>query len=261
MQTTESKPQRVQFLCNEARGRSLRYTNGPAPPDLFERQRWKMANLHLLLIDSIQGIYDQVDTITEAQQEAFISYSYLCEQALHQYRWLQENVIFPMLSHEFQDHALKGQTSFSEPMERWEGYLESLLALEKTQGGEALPSKTGHKAVYDGNRMKRCIEDLSEPLFVHMKNEIGWLVPQKIRASGLPLGKLKRLKELEADHFCNDVDRFSFGYWLVAHLRPGSQFPEMPWVVKEVLLPWIFYWKYRSAWQFAPKHSYVGKTE
>jgi hypothetical protein len=73
-----------------------------------------------------------------------------------------------MVSPEFQCDVLEEHAAFSDAMERWEEYLESLLGLEKNGDGKAVPSKTKPMAVYDGKRMKRCIEDLSEPLFIHV---------------------------------------------------------------------------------------------
>ncbi|PVF94250.1 hypothetical protein CPB86DRAFT_818140 [Serendipita vermifera] len=264
MQAKETREQRIHSLCNEAREKFLQYSAGPAPPDLFVRSRWTMSNVHLLLTDSIQSVYDQADTITEAQQDAFIHYTYFCEQAsvtaLHHHHWFEETVAFPMVSPEFTCDVLEEHAAFSEAMERWEEYLESLLGLEKNNERKAVPS-TKPKAVYDGKRMKKCIEDLSEPLFVHLMHEIDWLAPDAMRASGLPLSKLERLQEVETHHFSQEVDPFSFGCWIITHLRPGSQFPQMPWLVKKVLLPWVFYWKYRSAWQFAPDYSTTGKSQ
>ncbi|CAG8686884.1 6792_t:CDS:2, partial [Acaulospora colombiana] len=269
MQTTETKEQRVYDLCNEARQKFLQYSGGPAPPDLFVQARWSMANVHLLLTDAVQNIYDQAESITEAQQSAFIQYAYFSEQVLHHHHWFEETIAFPIISPEFQCDILEEHAAFSDAMERWEEYLESLLGLEKNKDGKAVPSLNKTKAVYDSKRMKRYIEDMSEPLFVHLMHEIDWLAPENIRTSGLPLSKLERLKE----------DPFTFGCWVVAHGRPELQFPEMPWLGKKVLFPWVFYWKYRSvsgvtllrvqnwslilsqAWQFAPKYPIVEKSQ
>ncbi|PVF94253.1 hypothetical protein CPB86DRAFT_789234 [Serendipita vermifera] len=261
MQTHDSEAQRLHNIFDEARQKFQKYSPGPAPADLFERAQWTMSNAHLLIVDSIQSVYDQADTIRENQQAAFVQYSYICQQSLHHHHWFEETIAFPMLEPEFKCDVLEEHALFSEAMDRWEKYLEELLGLEKGEGGKAVPVKGKARATYDGKRMKKCIEDLSGPLFTHLQHEIDWLAPEKIRACGLPLSKLEQLEASSEHHFQNETDPFTSGVWSVIHARPGSYFPPMPWFVKKILMPWVFCWKFRAAWQFAPRYNKTAKRE
>ncbi|PVF94252.1 hypothetical protein CPB86DRAFT_828738 [Serendipita vermifera] len=259
MQNHSSESARLNAIFVEARQKFQKYGRGPRPVNLFDRFQWVMSNVHLLLVDSIQNIYNQADDIPEHQEEAFSLYCYICQQSLHHHHWFEENHAFPMLEPEFKCDVLEEHALFSAAVDRWEEYLEDILGLEKKVVHKGLPPRGKPRATYDPKKMKKCIEDLSGPLFVHLQHEIDWISPDKLRGCGLPLSKLEAAENAANQYFSKEVDSHMLGYWTVRHARPEAYFPGMPWFVKKILMPWVFYWKYRSAWHFAPNFSETDK--
>jgi hypothetical protein len=73
-----------------------------------------------------------------------------------------------MLEPEFKCDVLEEHAAFSEALHRWEEYLEAILGFEEKLPVRGLPEKGKPRASYDGKKMKKCIEDLSVPLFTHV---------------------------------------------------------------------------------------------
>ena len=89
-----------------------------------------------------------------------------------------------------------------------------------------------------------------------LKAEIGYLDPAKVRATGLPQEKLEKMNAATEAHLQNEVDPFSFLVHGCLHVPPTmAQFPPIPALVRKVLVPWVFYWRYKSLWKYVPNYT------
>jgi hypothetical protein len=86
-----------------------------------------------------------------------------------------------------------------------------------------------------------------------LKAEIGYLDPAKVRATGLPVEKLEKMNAAFEKHLQSEVGPSTYLVHGCLHIPPTmAQFPPIPTLVRKILVPWVFYWKHRSLWKYAP---------
>lgn len=77
-------------------------------------------------------------------------------------------LLVPALAPEFQCDAISEHAAFGEGMDRWQAYLASILGLVKNDEGKLIPNPNVTKAPYNAQKMRKCIEDMSTPLLIHV---------------------------------------------------------------------------------------------
>lgn len=73
-----------------------------------------------------------------------------------------------MVEPEFKCDVLEEHAQFAKAMDHWEAYVTSVLGLSKNKQGKWVPNPSLTKVAYNAQTMKKCIEDLSGPLLVHV---------------------------------------------------------------------------------------------
>lgn len=139
--------------------------------------------------------------------------------------------MFPAMEPEFCSPAIEEHALFADGLHNFEKYLEDILGWEKNEKGKAVPVPGKAKLPYDADKIRVMLEEMMEPLFSHvsrlrrghrfsndqsltlvisqLKKEIGYIDPDKIRATGLSKEKLENLSKVADAHFQNDVVRTS----------------------------------------------------
>jgi hypothetical protein len=78
-----------------------------------------------------------------------------------------------MMAPEFECDAISEHAQFGEGMNRWKAYLTSILGLAKNDEGDLVPYPNATKSSYDAKKVRKCIEEISEPLLVHVSQPYG----------------------------------------------------------------------------------------
>jgi len=76
--------------------------------------------------------------------------------------------LVPALEPEFTCPAVEEHATFSDAMHNLEHYLEGVCGFEKNEKGHAVAIQGKQKTAFDGANIKRLIEELCEPLFIHV---------------------------------------------------------------------------------------------
>jgi hypothetical protein len=78
-----------------------------------------------------------------------------------------------MMAPEFQCDAVSEHAQFGEGMDRWQAYIASILGLTKNDKGDLVPDPNVTKAPYEAKKMRKCIEDITDPLLIHVSQFYG----------------------------------------------------------------------------------------
>lgn len=226
------------------------------PRDPYEKIRWEMAGVHQFLLDGLHNMYILAETIPTREEQNFGFYCYCAIQNIFHHHHLEETYIFPKLEPEFKTDVLSEHAAFHKALEDINTYILEVLGVDagKTYG-QTVPAPHKQKVPYDGKKLKTYLEALAGPLLTHLQHEIGWLEPEKIRASGVPA---ERFAEIDANiqrQLKTSYDPHTVFVWAYGHVAPYSYFPDLPWFLVKVLLPWVWYWRHRASWKFFPDYS------
>jgi len=212
-----------------------------------------------MFVESLQNIYRQAETIPPSEERNFAYFAYIALAMIHQHHHLEETSLFPSLEPEFKTDVLDEHATFSQGIHDIEEYLKSVLGVEGGKlYGQIVPAPEKTRLPYDGAKLKRLLESFATPLFTHLNHEIDWLAPENIRASGVTIEKLQAAYRAEEEHVQNELDPYSIHVHAMGHVPPYCQFPALPWFVKKILIPWVFWWKHRALWKFLPTWSANG---
>jgi len=210
-----------------------------------------MAGAHGVITEGLDVIWKTVDKVPQDDETNFLGYALQVVEFVEHHHWYEETIMFPMMAPEWTSSAIEEHTLFAKYLEEFEHYLHAVLGLEKNAAGKAVASKNA-KVPYEKEKLKEIMRNLVGPLYSHLKKEIGYLEPQAIRDSGLPLAKLEKLEARGSKHFASEVDPFTYLVFGVTAVHPSSGFPPAPGFVKKVLVPYVFWWKNKNLWKYKP---------
>lgn len=225
---------------------------GSVPKDIYKAQHWEMAGAHACLMNGLLSVYEQATTVSKDKEQDFIGYALLwCATLDHHHEW-EETLYYPMFEPKFDTSFIVAEhETFTAGTIALEEYLISTLPSGAKYGfGKTAP--THSTVVYDGNKVRSLIDAFSEPLATHLMQEIGYIEPEKIRASGLTEDEMKHISGTSNKHMLN-MPPTTFLSYTVLITPKYSQFPPAPGFVKSFLVPYMFSLPTRRFWQFAPK--------
>ncbi|KAG8818297.1 hypothetical protein FRC17_010882 [Serendipita sp. 399] len=247
-----------QFIdsCNKSRALFAKYCSEPLPKDPYAKLRWEMAGVHAFMTDAFQNIYQLADKIPPSEEQEFAFFCYCATQSLEHHHHLEETHIFPKLAPEYKTDVIDEHAAFSEGLHEFDSYLLAVMGAEKGEKcGQAISIPSKFKEPYNGTKIKQLLESFAAPLFTHLQHEIGWLDPEILRESGLPLSRLAEIDKLIEEHIKNELDGPSALVFGLYHVPPYCQAPDLPWFVRKVLVPYVLYWKHRKSWRWFPDYS------
>jgi len=232
----------------------MKPARGPQPKDIYQAQLWEMAGAHAFLMNALLHVYEQAPTIPKEKQKDFVEYCLQWVAALdHHHHW-EETIYYPLYSPKFNTDAIVAEhESFHAGVEALKAYLVSCLPAGTSWGyGETVP-KDGHsQQVFDADKFRELVDNFVNELSTHLKQELGYLDPAKVRASGLTEKEMEHIASVSEKHM-KSMPPHTFLTYVVIHTPKGSDFPPIPGPVRSVLVPYVFYWPNRRLWQFAPK--------
>lgn len=225
---------------------------GSCPRDIYEAQHWEMAGAHACLMNGLLSVYEQATTVPKAKEQDFVGYALLwCATMDHHHEW-EEELYYPMYNPKFDTSFIVAEhATFHDGSVAFEDYLVSTLPAGAKYGfGKTAPAH--EQAPYDGARVRELIDAFAAPLATHLIQEITYIEPEKIRASGLTEAEMKHISDVSSKHMLG-MPPTTFLAYTVLITPKYSQFPPAPGFVKSVLVPYVFSLPTRRFWQFAPK--------
>ncbi|CAG7849990.1 SubName: Full=Uncharacterized protein {ECO:0000313/EMBL:CCA67289.1} [Serendipita indica DSM 11827] len=242
--------------CNHARALFAKYCSEPAPKDVIAKLRWEMSGVHTFLLDGVQNAYNLADTIPPNEHQNFAFYCYCITQNIDRHHHVEEEHIFPQLEPEFKTDVIDEHAAFHQTLADLDDYLRQVLGIqEQNPDMDTISPKFKKGIPYDAEKLKRYLEQLSGPLITHLEHEIEWLDPERLRACGVTPEKVKPIFAQVEQHIKESIKPQSLLVFAAYHIPPYCQFPEMPWVLLKVLVPWVFWWKHRASWKYIPDYS------
>ncbi|RDB20005.1 hypothetical protein Hypma_012884 [Hypsizygus marmoreus] len=225
---------------------------GPQPKDIYAAQHWEMAGAHAMLVNALLNVYEKSSSVPQDKVQAFIEYALQWYAALdHHHRW-EENIYYPLYSPKFSTETIVAEhETFHSGVEKLREYLTSCLPAG-TVWGYSQTVGPQEQQKFDDVHFRTLIDDFADALVTHLVQEIGYLEPEKIRASGLTEGEVKHIADVSEKHM-KSMPPFTFLIYTIIHTPKESGFPPVPGFVRNFLAPYIFYLPNRRLWQFAPE--------
>ncbi|THH33342.1 hypothetical protein EUX98_g826 [Antrodiella citrinella] len=223
---------------------------GPAPKDHYVAQHWAMAGAHSFLLNGLISIYEQAATILEKNVD-FVGYALQWTGAIHHHHHIEETVYFPMFNPKFDTSFAEAEHgTFTGNLEAFESYLVSCLP-SGTKYGLGLVAKPHNQQTYDGAHVCALIDGFGDALCKHLLQEIGYMEPDKLRASGLTEQEIKAISTTSLKH-SKALPLTTLVTYAVLLSPKEIQFPPFPPFLRYIV-PRVLAIPNRHYWQFAPK--------
>ncbi|PCH42152.1 hypothetical protein WOLCODRAFT_137733 [Wolfiporia cocos MD-104 SS10] len=211
-----------------------------------------MAGAHAMLMNGLLNVYQQATGVPKNKESDFVGYALQWVAALEHHHDWEENIYYPLFNPKFNTSSIVAEhATFTDGMHRFEEYLTSCLPAGAKWGyGKVVGPH--EQQPYDGEKLRSLVDAFVHPLTTHFMQEITYLEPAKIRASGLTESEVKHIAAVSDKHMM-EMPPFTFLIYTILHTPPSSGFPPAPGFVKNVLAPYVFYVPNRRYWRFAPK--------
>jgi len=228
-------------------------SSGSQPQDIYAAQQWEMAGAHAMLMNGLLSVYEKSSSVPEGKVQLFVEYALQWVAALeHHHEW-EENLYYPLFAPKFNtDTIVAEHEAFHGGVTSVRDYLVSCLPAGTTWG-YSQTAGPHEQQKFDDAHLRNLIDGFVPELSTHLHQEIGYLDPEKLRASGLTEAEVKHIAEVSEKHM-KSMPPFTFLIYTIIHAPKGSGFPPVPGPVKNFLAPYIFYLPNRKLWQFAPKN-------
>jgi len=142
--------------------------------------------------------------------------------------------------------------TFTPGLDELQDYLVSCLPSGAKYGTGDI-AKPHNQQTYDGAHVCEVIDGFTEDLCKHLLQEISYLQPEKLKASGLTEADLKAIADESLKH-SKTLPLTTLVTFAVLVAPKGVQFPPLPFFLRKYAVPHILAWPNRHLWQFAPKH-------
>ncbi|KAG6828495.1 hypothetical protein H0H92_007811 [Tricholoma furcatifolium] len=226
--------------------------SGTQPKDIYDAQQWEMAGAHAMLMNALLNVYEKATTIPKDKAQDFVEYALQWVAALdHHHHW-EENVYYPLYSPKFNtDTIVAEHETFHAGVKNLKAYLVSCLPGGTTWGYSQVVGAHEQQA-FDGKQLQTLVDAFVNELSSHLIQEISYLEPSAVRASGLTEAEVKHIADVSEKHM-KSMPPATFLVYTIIHTPKESQFPPVPGFVRTMLAPYVFYVPNRRLWQFAPK--------
>jgi len=170
-------------------------------------------------------------------------------QITHHHHQLEEDWWFDGLKGAVpKEDIVHEHDGFRQEIHDMESYLVSCLPAGTKWGPYDDVVRTASSETFDPQRLEKIIEALVAVFLDHFCAEPGYLATAPIRT------KLTHEEMLAHNHLSEQYiikQPPSFHVWSYLH-RPSEDFPPMPWFLKRIIVPWIWWWSDRNIWRFTP---------
>jgi len=223
---------------------------GALPKDPFAGPAFLMGGAHSLILITLRNVYVKASTIKPADYEDFVLYALFWVAVTHHHHQVEEDWWFDALKGAVpKDDIVHEHDGFRQEIHDMEIYLVSCLPAGTKWGPytDVVPAASS-QTTFDAQRLEKVIEALVAAFVDHFCAEPGYLSGAKIRAK-LTHEEMEALNDRLEKYIISQPP--SFHVWSFVH-RPSDDFPPMPWFLKRIVIPWIWWWGGSNLWRFAP---------
>ncbi|KAJ7588071.1 hypothetical protein C8J56DRAFT_64783 [Mycena floridula] len=209
--------------------------------NVFDQQAIQMVMIHNTFIRGINAIVAQAPNITEKQVEGFVFFCSAFVDTVHHHHTTEEEIYFPEIEKRL------GVNSMDVNIEQHKMFLPQMGLFE-----EHLKDVTEGKKKYDGAVMIEKLNSFTDPLMVHMHDEIKTLESSRLRA----VFTEAELHAIDQKVLKRGIAESNFYISLPLFMSCHNS-ADAPWFNPlPTLLVWAvrlyFYRRHRDAWEFAP---------
>ncbi|KAG5351184.1 hypothetical protein J132_00300 [Termitomyces sp. J132] len=175
-------------------------SSGPQPKDIYEAQQWEMAGAHAMLVNGLLNVYEKSTSVPKDKEQLFVQYSLQWVAALdHHHHW-EENVYYPLFTPKFNtDTIVAEHETFHAGTEKLKAYLVSCLPAGTTWGYGQVAGDH-EQQTFNSTLMKTLVDAFVRELTQHLIQEITYLEPAALRASGLTEAEVNHIAEVSEKH-------------------------------------------------------------
>jgi hypothetical protein len=199
-----------------------------------------MAVLHNGLIRGLNSIYLQAPHLSPSDHADFILYCQGWSGILHAHHHGEETTIFPDIEAKsgvagIMEVNVSQHHSFQPGLEEFDQYLLT------------------PPAEFSGSRLVELIDGFAPALVQHLAEEIPTLM--ELREYRGKLDVMQILND-EGRKIIGNLNKTLFLTSLTANMDRTFEggihklYPDAPWVVRKILIPWIWPWPKRKVWRF-----------
>ncbi|TFK68128.1 hypothetical protein BDN72DRAFT_842247 [Pluteus cervinus] len=230
----------------------MKFAKGPSPNDAYEARVWEMAGAHSFLLNALLHLYKTAGSIPSEKHCDFAEYALMWYAAVHHHHEWEESSYYPLFGPKFDTETIITEHQiFHDGVERLKDYLVSCIPAG-TAWGFGQVSEHTNQVAFDAATFRALISDFAEPLGAHLQQELDYLEPAKLRASGLTEADVKHIGVMTATHM-RSLPPTIFLVYVVLHVPKESGFPPAPGLLRNFVAPYVFWIPYRRLWQFAPQ--------
>lgn len=209
----------------------------PEKVDPYNRLQFNMIHVHNTFKLGLERILPLLDNPPTNDIPNFLGYCEAWATGLVGHHESEELIVFPVLQTKIDMSIEIEQHKFIHDS------LDETLALIRS--GKANPSK------FDHAKMKEILEKLKGPLFQHFDEEVEHIAPENMKVF-----EAKDLQAMMDKLFAHShkEDPFMMVPYMLTHTAPEYKaiWPELPWLMKKTLAPYLFTLRHRGYWKYSP---------
>ncbi|KAG6850646.1 hypothetical protein H0H93_010839 [Arthromyces matolae] len=205
--------------------KSLEKGSAGQPKDIYEAQQWEMAGAHAMILNALLNVYEKSASIPTDKLQVW-----------------EETIYYPMFSPKFNtDSIVAEHETFHAGIENLKAYLVSCLPAGTTWGYSQVAGPHEQQK-FNAAHFKSLVDQpltASDSPF-QLVQEITYLEPDALRASGLTEAEVKKIASVSESHM-KSMPPTTFLVYTVIHAPKETMFPPVPGMVRNMLVPNVFY--------------------
>ncbi|TCD67486.1 hypothetical protein EIP91_012347 [Steccherinum ochraceum] len=186
----------------------------------------------------------QATSIPPNKQMDFVGYALQWTAAIHHHHHIEETAFFPMFGPKFDTSFVeKEHGTFTPGVEKLDAYLVSCLPTGAKYGLGSTVAPHEQQS-YDGAQVRSIIDEFAEDMCTHLMQEVDYLQPEKLRASGLTEVEMKAIADESAKH-SKELPLTTIVTFACLVSPKEIEFPPFPPFLRKYLVPHVLAFPYR----------------
>ncbi|KAF7979591.1 hypothetical protein HWV62_41896 [Athelia sp. TMB] len=200
--------------------------------DPYNRLQFNTYHIHTVLKLSLENILIHLQKPPTDDLANFLGFCKVWADVLEGHHDTEEMILFPFLA---------TKLDMSSEIEQHKVIHDALMKFNSN-----VIAAQADTAKFDALKMQQAMVALKDPLFEHLDEEVEHLTPENLHV--FTAKELNAIWDKLEHHAHTRGDPWLELPFILRHLTPDVKavFPDMPWVVKNVLTPWVFHWRYRG---------------
>ncbi|KIJ51879.1 hypothetical protein M422DRAFT_26564 [Sphaerobolus stellatus SS14] len=210
------------------------------PQNSFEEVQFQMINAHDTFKCGYDSIIKHLESPPKDDLPNFAGYCKAWAEAIDIHHKSEEAIVFPFLN---------TKMDFS-------GEAEAHKVIEDGIHGiiAYIDEFSQDITKFDAERLKGLMVNLKDPLYSHLDEEVEHIAPDNLRQAGFTENELRSMLDSLVAYARSHGNVFLVLPFMRAHTVPEVKpvWPQLPWLVRQVLVPYVFAMRYSGYWKYAP---------